>query len=468
MVGPAWDDGAPLRHYAEILDEPALADTGGARAAARLRDLILPPLPHIPSTAASSMKLVDFVRALVVDPFTVWAPGDQWSAVDALINVLSAKNFSATVLASVLGRTDVTEQRLLRGAVACLGPAFCFHPRVRELFVGVLNALNKTSLAYGKHVSDTTDEANKDKSTEAAEGDGGDADSDSGTAGGLSVRKLAAKGDHGDKGGKNDGGAEPLSRFGMAHTHPSHTFTPQQFANTWLVPPASVAEYRAVNDDPTDQGDDYLRTGVWAPGLPCLRAMPGFVRAASAQTDAPDCQHEMGKKNRRTAGTFGVNCNFAHPKCVGVVVLDGVEGQRMPIEFVVQRFATLPDVIVYDFACASLKTALVRLPYVAKRVALRVDRFHWWKNHNDCTKEMGPDSYVAMDGTNTSSSEERNALSRRQQHHLRQMNQRHFIIFSVYQQALSNVIALYRDNMDKHKTCKWPEWFRRVHLDNEK
>jgi len=73
---------------------------------------------------------------------------------------------------------------------------------------------------------------------------------------------------------------------------------------------------------------------------------------------------------------------------------------------------------------------------------------------------------VTMDGTNTSSSEERNALSRRQQHHLRQMNQKHFIIFSVYQQALSNVIALYRDNLDKHTTNKWPEWFRRVHVDN--
>jgi len=162
----AWDDGAPLRLYAEILDKPALADRGGAWAAARLRDRILPPLPHIPSTAASSIKLVDFVRALVVDAFTVWAPGNQLSSVDALIDALSAKNFSVTMLAAVLGRTDVTEQRLLCGAVACLGPAFCFHPRERELFVGVLNALKQTSMAYDKHVSVTADEANKDKSTD--------------------------------------------------------------------------------------------------------------------------------------------------------------------------------------------------------------------------------------------------------------------------------------------------------------
>jgi len=42
----------------------------------------------------------------------------------------------------------------------------------------------------------------------------------------------------------------------MAHAHPSHTFTPQQFTDTWLLPPASVAEYRAVYDNPMDQGGD--------------------------------------------------------------------------------------------------------------------------------------------------------------------------------------------------------------------
>jgi len=160
-----WDDNAPLRMYAEILDEPALADTGGARAAARLRDLILPPLPHIPSTAASSIKLVDFVRAVLVDPFTVWAPGSHWGAVDALIDALSAKDFSVSVLAAVLSRVDVTEQRLLRGAVACLGPAFCLRPRVREVFDGVLKALKKACSSYDKHVSDAADEANEETLT---------------------------------------------------------------------------------------------------------------------------------------------------------------------------------------------------------------------------------------------------------------------------------------------------------------
>jgi len=141
----------------------------------------------------------------------------------------------------------------------------------------------------------------------------------------------------------------------------------------------------------------------------------------------------------------------------------------MPIEFVVQRFLTLPDVSIYDFACATLKTALVRLPHVAKKVSLRFDRFHWRKNHTLCSKAMSPDSFVSLDGTNTSSSEERIALSRRQLHHVLQMKQDAFIIFTVYQQAVSNVVAMSSDNNTKETTIKWPECYRRMHaeIDNE-
>ena len=54
----------------------------------------------------------------------------------------------------------------------------------------------------------------------------------------------------------------------------------------------------------------------------------------------------MGKKNRRTAGTVGVNCNCAPFTFVEVLVLEGLEGQRMPIELIVYRVASLRDDIV--------------------------------------------------------------------------------------------------------------------------
>lgn len=57
-------------------------------------------------------------------------------------------------------------------------------------------------------------------------------------------------------------------------------------------------------------------------------------------------------------------------------------------------------------------------------------------------------------------------MSRRQQHHLRQMKQNAFVTFTVYQQALSNAIAMYRDEATKYTTIKWPEWYRRTHVDH--
>jgi len=82
---------------------------------------------------------------------------------------------------------------------------------------------------------------------------------------------------------------------------------------------------------------------------------------------------------------------------------------------------------------------------------------------------MNPDSYESLDGVNTSSCEERNALSRRQQHHLRQMKQDQFITFTIYQQVLSNAVAMHRDAKSKGVTMalsrKWPEWYRRLHVD---
>lgn len=130
----------------------------------------------------------------------------------------------------------------------------------------------------------------------------------------------------------------------------------------------------------------------------------------------------------------------------------------MPLEFVARRFATMPRPIVCDFACETLKSALVRLPYVPWWLALKCDRFHWRENHTECSCAMSPDSYVSMAGVNTSSCEERNALSRRQQQHVRQMKQNQFTTFTVYQQALLNAVAMPRDCNRLGAALKWPEW----------
>jgi len=97
-----WERDAPLLAYGEALEEPALASTGGTMGAALLFNLSFPLLPHIPSTAASALKVMEFVRVVVVDPALVWAPQGSWVAVDELVSVLRSERFSVPSLPAVL------------------------------------------------------------------------------------------------------------------------------------------------------------------------------------------------------------------------------------------------------------------------------------------------------------------------------------------------------------------------------
>jgi len=167
----------------------------------------------------------------------------------------------------------------------------------------------------------------------------------------------------------------------MANAPPQECFIPTQHAETRIEKPASVSSFNASYGISYGAPKDILATGVWALSFPILRLITLFSGSAQEATDEPDCNHLMGRENKDTGGTFGAFRTCAHPKCIGVVVLDGSEGQRMPIEFILQRCATLPSEVAYDFSCAMLKTALCRMPYVARCVSFIVDRFHWRKNH---------------------------------------------------------------------------------------
>lgn len=369
---------------------------------------------------------------MTVDPFTVWASRFNWGAIRAVVRSLRSPSLSTSSLEDVLNREDVSELRLMRGAVAFLGPAILIDITRRAALADLLKAIEDTSKSYSAFV-DSSEQGNDD---------------DAGVGPCLLSDVCASK-------------------ERMAAAQPMEWFTPGQYSATWLAPPASVASYKAAYGLSAQDTEDFLASGVWAPSLPILRPMPKFGGDASTATDEPDCNHLMGRENKYTGGTFGVFCTCDHPKCVGVVVLDGSEGQRMPIEFIVERCVTMPSVVVHDFGRATLKTALCRMPFIARLVSFRVDRFHWRRNHVLCSKAMNPDSYGSMDGINTSSSEERNALSRRQEHHLRLMNQDNFIIFSVYQQALSNVIAMHKDIATALTPSKWPRWYREMFVDEQ-
>jgi len=330
-------------------------------------------------------------------------------------------------LSDVVARADVSELRLLRGAFACLTPALCAAAGLQQEFGELLLCLVETRSEY------------KDFEAEAAPSDSDD----------NSVLSRSQVSDE-----VCDSDDEGISKEAMERAYPEQSFWEQPYTRMWRLPEATAAAYASAYTLPDRYVDKVLRTGIWEPGLPVSCSIPGFAGSSTAKTDFPNCQHDMGKQKAHTDGTPEGCCTCKHPKFLGFVSLDKSESQRMPVEFVVQQFSTPPDTCICEFACAALRTALMRIPQVTKKVSLRVDRFLWRNNHTLCSSSMSPDSYVSMDGTSTSSSEERSNFSRRHQHHLRQMNQDAFIMFTVYQQAFSNVDAMYHDSVTKLKTIK--------------
>jgi len=89
--------------------------------------------------------------------------------------------------------------------------------------------------------------------------------------------------------------------------------------------------------------------------------------------------------------------------------------------------------------------------------------------HVWCSKAMNPDSFRSLDAQNTSASEERKAASRRLPHFLRLVKQRNFILFTVYQQAVGNIIAMHRDALDERNSMvvvdDWPLWYKKDFVD---
>lgn len=253
------------------------------------------------------------MRAIEIDPVVVWAPQGSWLAVDAVFSVLLSEKFSIAYLAAVLRLPAVTDQRLLRGVLACFGPGMDSDPALRLLLSDALSGLERRMDEYDKWAGD---------------GDGTEV---------LHQDEIDALGAQ------------------MAAAHPLYIFSHKQYTDARLrgCLPVGLQRLRGPG----------RRLSL---GLPVLRPKPGFLGAATANTDLPTCSHEMGKENAHTGGTVRVFCTCAHHTGNGVMVLTGSESQLMPLKFVAHQFVKMPQVIVYDFASATLMSALVRLCALAR------------------------------------------------------------------------------------------------------
>lgn len=413
----------PDARLAAALDEPALADTGGAlcdrlQLASKVR-----LHPDIPCTVNGAAKVIEFVRALCAEPIFVWCQNGDWGAVDALANVLDDPNWTQQALQGVLRDQRVREQRVLRGAIACLAPALLASSTIRRALRKVLRATRASFRRYLRFVKDETDVDDEDD--------------------------------------------QPLTRQQVASSGFTRALTPAEFDSLWLAPRISVSELGKVyGTDFVASLRDYHQSGVFCPALPLLRPGFSFVDGGRLTEEDSLCEKDFLSATGWTAGTFGVFCCCSHPMCIAVLMMDGHEGPRMPLDFLVSRLPSLPSNIIYDFACGYLKSAICRTPRVAVFVKAVVDVFHFRKGHKTCSAASSPNAYESLRGANTSSAEQRNAATKRLKPFIRLLNQRNFLTFSAYQQGVCNIAALHRQDRDaalpgaRVSLIGWPLWYR--------
>lgn len=194
------------------------------------------------ATGEPALKGMDFLRALVVDPITFWAPGGNCMATEAEFFCLLDDDLTYDKLAEVVDLEDVKELRLLPEAVAFLWPAHSGEPGSRQPLSELLLADVETREGYDDFVA--TAQAEKDDESMCTGSVISDQDEDS--------------------------DEEIFTKQAMALAHPDHAFTPKHDEDTWLIPPATTAAYAEAYGLHAGHLGTTLRTGVWAPGLPLL------------------------------------------------------------------------------------------------------------------------------------------------------------------------------------------------------
>lgn len=419
----------PDRRRAAVFDEPALADTGGDRGASRARRPKIALHSSFPTTINAAPKVVSFVRALCAETVFPWCTSGDWGAVQLLMRTLDDGGWSEDALEVTLRDPRVRELRVLRGAVACLVPAMVALPHVRRSLQAVLGAVVDTAVRYNRFIQ--------------------------------ADRAAVVEGD------------PPLTRMAVADGHTGRSISPTEFEDLWLQPLLPSSLRAAYGDERVDAASDYHQSGVFCPLLPPLRPGLDFVNNGRRTEEDSTCEKGYGCADGWTPGSFGVFCCCSHPKCVAVIMMDGHEGPRMPLDFIVSRLPSLPSSVIYDFACGTHKAAACRVPRVARLVNTCVDAFHFRSSHKTCSNARCPTSYESLLGVNTSSSEQRNAASRRLKQFITLLNQRNFLTFSAYQQSISNIMAMYREACDevgpahRLRSIGWPLWYRETHLGGE-
>jgi len=178
------------------------------------------------------------------------------------------------------------------------------------------------------------------------------------------------------------------------------------------------------------------KTGVYTPGRDQCRAEP-FEKGD--KTPCGTCEKGFNSSDKYSDGALTLCCACAHPKILGIVVLDRKESPQVLINALLSRFPRLPRYLVYDFACGVVRCAMSKLPWMLREMSVVSDRFHVC-NHT-CSHFYNANSYGELDFKNTLTHEQRNASIRKMEQILRGAGRYGYLALLCYQTSVLNSFA---------------------------
>ncbi|MEM6737858.1 MAG: hypothetical protein AAF620_17500, partial [Bacteroidota bacterium] len=177
-------------------------------------------------------------------------------------------------------------------------------------------------------------------------------------------------------------------------------------------------------------------TGISFPGRHQYRPLITFDKQEGHQ-----CGKRYAKNSTHSPGLLTMQCACSNPKLIGYVVMTRCESTALAISVAICYLLIPPEVILYDNACNTLASALLRLPWILIISFIIVDRFHY-KGHT-CNSFYDADRYKRLDNIKTSSAESINSKIKRALYHMRFLRGDTLVYYLNIRFALINLNAKY-------------------------
>ncbi|KZV89690.1 hypothetical protein EXIGLDRAFT_617879 [Exidia glandulosa HHB12029] len=144
-----------------------------------------------------------------------------------------------------------------------------------------------------------------------------------------------------------------------------------------------------------------------------------------------DKYYEAYGKGGLTGGLMALWCT--HSICYGFHIIPKGEGRNDVFSALYCYWETMPEVLIYDYACAVAPYCMAREPDLYKATLAVVDKFHG-ANHKSCSGACMMTNYIrtdpSLDKYNSSAAESGNSALGRIRKSMSYMTQEHAIVFT--------------------------------------